>query len=100
MRSFMIFLSSAFVYILPSCGSKEKDAEKYENISVDFTYLKDAGYDYASRYLLLPDNELIRQDFLLDVRSRIDRLYYEVSPTHAAFFERAFSDSARISAKI
>ena len=84
---------------MPSCSTT--DAEKKQNdITVDFGFLEDIAYEYAARFHHLPQNELIRQGFLLDVRARIDRLYYEVSATHAKIFERAFADSAGIEPKI
>ena len=82
-----------------SCGSKYSK-NKEDELIVDFSYLRKSAHDYAGRYLQLPDDNLLHQNFLLDVRARIDRLYYEVSPTHAMLFEKAFADSARVNPKI
>lgn len=98
MKRCFIPLFGAVVILLSGCnGTRE---EKPQEISADFTYLEQSAYEYADRYLRLPDDQLRRQDFLLDVRARIDRLYYEVSPTHAMLFEKAFADSAGLDPKI
>ncbi|MDE6832365.1 MAG: hypothetical protein K2J07_06515 [Muribaculaceae bacterium] len=92
---FLIGIALLFSLTSCGCGSSGK-----KDLSVDFSYLEKSAHSYAGRYLRLPDDRLIRQNFLLDVRARIDRLYYEISPTHAIIFEKAFTDSDHGKAKI
>lgn len=65
--------------------------------SVDNDYLIELGYQYASEYnKLLEGDELTRQNFLLDVKTRQERLRQEVGRHQADIFSKAFADSAHI----
>lgn len=86
----MIILSS--ICLLTACGgSKGKNSG---DIEIDYGYLTTIAEEYAAHYRALPDVEMVKQDFLLDVRARIFQLSEEISPTHAAIFEHAFEENA------
>lgn len=85
---------SAIFLILMACNNDRKEISP-QNITmpIDVDYLREAACDYATRYIMLEGNDLIKQGFLLDIRERIDRLINEVSEVHGRVFEQAFVDS-------
>lgn len=85
----------AGVILLAGCNGQRNQRSDVA-LTFDYGYLQNYGYEYATQYLQLPDNELIRQDFLLGVKARAFKLRNEVSPTHADIFEKAFADSVGI----
>lgn len=92
-RIMKIALYAFAVLIFPACKSN-RHLEEAPEIVVDFDYIIELANDYAHDYKMLSDDELVKQEFLLDVQSRISRLSREVSTTHAQIFEKAFADNA------
>ncbi len=90
MNRLRLFIISATALLYYSCGTKEG-----KNID-DTTYIREIGYEYATRYRAIRPStgDMVRQDFLLDVKSRETRIAHEVGIEYAREFHKAFTDSA------
>lgn len=89
-RVILPMLLTAAMTVVGSCGRREATPGADYTVTVDFGYILDLAADYAARYRALPDDDIRRQDFLLDTQSRIYTLAREVSETHARIFAEEF----------
>lgn len=66
--------------------------------TVDVQFLVEEGYKFATRYnsIRQSKNQMKIYDFLLDVKTREQRLRDEVGSEYADAFISAFNDSAHI----
>lgn len=69
-----------------------------QNDAVDLQFLIEEGYQFASRYnsIKKTNNQMKIYDFLLDVKTREQRLRDEIGDDYADAFITAFSDSSHI----
>ena len=78
--------------MLFSCKTGRQDE------SADLQFLVEEGYKFATRYnsIKQSSNQMKIYDFLLDVKTREQRLRDEIGSEYADAFITAFNDSAHI----